>query len=174
MTEPTHPPKKMPLGFKILIGILIGNVLLMIGLVLLSEQNKPELVDENYYINGNLDSVKLTARENAKSGWKPIIQCNGVDSGATEIRIWLNVSPADTASMLGVTGTIALFRPSGKQWDRRSILLKPDRRWFFTAHFEPELEHGRWLAQLDLRSTTGKHFKDQIAFEYKPSALGNK
>jgi len=163
--------KKSYRGFYLVVAIVVFvNILLMVGLVVVSEVNKPELVDENYYTAGSIDSVKKQLRENSECGWSPFVECY-TDKGKSIFTVWL--SHSITIPTTGLTGTVALYRPSTQRLDRPPQPLISTSEYSLAANFTPPIARGKWDAILTISSPDGRRYCRRIPFSIDIPLKGN-
>ena len=160
--EEPVPKKKSLRGYYILIGVLAANVLLMFGLIWLSEINRPELVEPHYYTSGSIDSVKKQMEENKASGWRVRLEMMNQEHYAA-VRVFDDNGPVYGLEVYG-----AFYRPSSDLLDRPAELFPEQSSVYYGLYTQRNLKSGLWNLLVTIQSKDGKRYRDRIPFIVKP------
>ena len=127
-------------------------VIVMLGMVYMSTQNKTHLVQDNYYNKDlNYEAFRMKRQNAANLEQKLSIEYNSADQ-----EIALNFPP----DMNMAEGKVSLFRPSDKYLDQ-SFDLDIDSNGAFTIPVERKLKSGLWMVQVDWASGDKEYYQEE-------------
>lgn len=151
----------------IVIGSIIVFVALMLGIVTVAVQHRPQLVSERYYAEGsNLREWKLQRAASEATGWNVSVTPLATDMAVSPL-VELTVTDASGAACDSLAGLVAFYRPSDQALDIASASLQFIGAGRYLVKLPRPLERGSWQAVTHLER--GRQRMDKrISFFVEP------
>lgn len=151
----------------IVIGSMIVFVALMLGIVTVAVQHRPQLVSDRYYAEGsNLREWKLQRAASEATGWNVSVMPLPADMAASPI-VELTVTDASGTACDSLIGEVAFYRPSDQALDIASSSLQFIGAGRYLAKLPRPLERGAWQAVTHLERGSQRMNK-RISFFVEP------
>ncbi len=151
----------------IVIGSMIVFVALMLGIVTVAVQHRPQLVSERYYAEGsNLREWKLQRAASEATGWNVSVTPLAADMAVSPL-VELTITDASGATCDSLAGQVAFYRPSDQALDIASTSLQFIGAGRYLVKLPRPLERGSWQAVTHLER--GRQRMDKrISFFVEP------
>ena len=127
-------------------------VIVMIGMVYMSTQNKTHLVQENYYKKDLNYEAFRQKRQNAANLDQKLSIAYDISDKAIELKF--------PPEMTSAEGKVSLFRPSNKYLDK-SYELVIDSNGDFNIPLEKGLKKGLWTVQVDWTADNKAYYQEE-------------
>ena len=131
------------------VGIIMAMavfVAIMLAVVTVSFQHRPQLVTENYYAEGfNLRQWKDHAAASAATGWQVQVRPLPLDLSIAPL-VQLLISDAGGKTCDSLSGNVTFYRPSDQSLDLATTSLQAVGGGKYLAKLPRPLEYGSWQA----------------------------
>ena len=132
-----------PLG---IVTVMIVFVAVMLGVVTVAFQHRPQLVTEHYYAEGsNLREWKEHKEASEATGWQVQVKPMAPDLSVTPL-VELAVTDLTGSAVDSLTGNVTFYRPADKSLDIELTALQTIGGGRYLAKLPRRLETGSWQA----------------------------
>ena len=129
-----------------IVAAMIIFVALMLAVVTIAVQHRPQLVSDDYYAEGfNLREWKEHKAASEAMGWKIQVQPLALDLSASPL-VELTITDRTGAALDSLSGHVAFYRPSDKALDLENATLQAIGSGRYLARLPRPLEAGSWQA----------------------------
>jgi len=136
-----------PVGIVVAMAIFVAW---MLGVVTVALQHRPQLISDNYYLEGsNLRQLKELKAAGEATGWKVEVRPLSVEQAETPL-VELTVTETTGSTCDSLTGMVAFYRPSDSELDVAHAPIFPIGAGKYLVKIPRPLERGSWQAVMQL------------------------